>query len=459
MSRLEGLSRCFQGVLPSIMATCSADGQPNVTFLSQVHYVDAQHVALSCQFFNKTRRNVLENPYASVLLFDPLTFDSYKLKIRFLRAETSGPLFEQLALRIDAIASHTGMKGVFRLLAADVYQVLDVELVEPGVPPEFVGSFPALPDTDPEQPWTELKGLQVISERINRATSLDALLSSVLDAVCRLMRVEHAMVLLKDEASDKLFAVDSRGYGENGAGAEVLIGDGLIGTVAEQMRPLRVVGVAGELRYGRAIRQQFARGGEALLLPEIPLPGLPDAQSQLAFPLVVQNRLVGVLAVESRDPLRFADWHEAFLGIIGNQVAIGIVSLTTREEPDADPPPESKSAPAPPTGPRRSFCLYRHDDCVFVDNEYLIRNVPGKILWKILTEYASTGRTEFSNREMRLDVSLGLPPVKDNLESRLILLRKRLEQKCPDVRLVPTRRGRFELEIRCQVELHERSTP
>src|SRR6185295_125547 len=128
--------------------------------------------------------------------------------------------------------------------------------------------------------------------------------------------------------------------------------------------------------------------------------------------------------------------------IVGNQIALGIDRIVNRsEEYDASEPAQpAQSAALPPvpgtSANRKRLTYYKSDDAIFVDDEYLIRNVPARILWKVLRESQRTGRTQFSNREMRLDPSLGLPPVKDNLESRLILLRHRLRDKCPDLQIV-----------------------
>jgi adenylate cyclase len=449
---LESMMPCFQGIIPAIISTCSRDGEPNVTYLSQVHHLDARRVALSCQFFNKTRRNVEENPYAAVLVHHPVTMEAFRLRVRFDHPETSGPLFEAMALRIQAIASHSGMAGVFRLLSADVYQVLDCERLDGFLlPPDPV--LDASPEAGVQPgPLTEVRGLQVVSERIARAADLQSLLGGALQALDELLGFAHAMVLLQDEPGGRLHAVASRGYGAGSLGTEVAVGEGIIGTVARSGRVMRVAGVGAELRYGRAIRGRASEAGlEEGLAPEIPLPGIPDAQAQLAIPLLACDRLVGVLAVESRDPLQFDDWDEAFLGIVGNQIAMGIDRL--RAAVDL-PGPEAHGR----RGRSRRLVYYRNDDCVFADGEYLIRNVPGKILWKVLTLHQREGRTEFSNRELRLDPALGLPPLKDNLESRLILLRRRLEVKCPEIRLVPVRRGRFALQLACALELTERET-
>src|SRR5262245_61050571 len=114
----------LQNGVPAVLVTCSAAGVPNATIISQAYYVDAGHVALSFQFFSKTIENVRENPRASLLLSDIATGESWTLDIEYDRSETDGPVFDEMEMQIEAIASATGMSGIFKLRAADVYRVL-----------------------------------------------------------------------------------------------------------------------------------------------------------------------------------------------------------------------------------------------------------------------------------------------------------------------------------------------
>jgi uncharacterized protein len=119
----------MQGIVPSVLVTCNKEGEPNTTIISQVFYVDETHVALSFQFFNKTVKNVRENPKASVEIISPVDFSMWDLEIEFERSETEGPVFDQMDMQLEAIASMTGMTGIFKLHAADIYKVKSVKKV------------------------------------------------------------------------------------------------------------------------------------------------------------------------------------------------------------------------------------------------------------------------------------------------------------------------------------------
>ena len=131
MSLPDDIRPVMENGVPVILATCSADGVPNVSIVSEVVYVDPDHVAVSFQFFSKTIKNVRENPQAVLVLNDIAGNRRWVLRVRYERSETSGPLFDAMDMQIEAIASVTGMSGIFKLRAADLYRVADVDIVTP----------------------------------------------------------------------------------------------------------------------------------------------------------------------------------------------------------------------------------------------------------------------------------------------------------------------------------------
>jgi len=130
----DEIRRVMDNGVPCVLATCSADGFPNTTMVSQAYYVDARHVALSFQFFSKTIRNVRENPSAQLCLNDLDCGGAWLLDIEYDHSETEGPIFDEMDMQIEAIASVTGMSGIFKLKAADVYRVKRWTRLDPGPP-------------------------------------------------------------------------------------------------------------------------------------------------------------------------------------------------------------------------------------------------------------------------------------------------------------------------------------
>jgi len=176
----------------------------------------------------------------------------------------------------------------------------------------------------------EIRIIQQISTEITSTLDLDQVLEIVLHALERVLGFEHSMVLLKDPPAERLRLAASRGYDPSGVGAEVAFGDGVIGVVAARRRMMRVGNIGTSVAYVRGIRSRLEAAGE-VGTADAPaaLPGLANAQSQLAIPLVVKDRLVGVLVVESAKPNAFEELDEILLGIVASQAATAIDNAST----------------------------------------------------------------------------------------------------------------------------------
>jgi adenylate cyclase len=438
---LPSIRPALDGAVPAVIATCAPDGTPNVSYISEVHYVDCEHVALSFQFFSKTRQNVLENPRATVIVIHPDTGAQYRLAVRYLRTEEAGPLFECMKAKLAGIASHSGMTGVFRLRGADVYRVESIAAVY---------DAPLLPAA---APVNYVAALRAAVTRMAGAPDLASLFDCLLDCLRDGFGIEHAMVLMNDSAGRRLYTVASRGYAHSGVGAEIRPDEGIIGVAARTRTPIRISHATSEFGYGRAARELSASRGLTIgIVEEIPVPGLPESQSQLAVPMLAGGHLVGVLFAESPVTGFFGYEEEDALCVLASVVAN---SADLYDPEPSDQQPGAAHSPAAPAGAPVRIRRYAENDSIFVDQDYLIKGVAGAILWRLVRGYVEEQRTEYSNRELRLDPSIRLPDLSENLEARLILLQRRLEERCLGLRIEKTGRGRFRLNVSRPLSLTE----
>lgn len=432
---------CLEGAIPAVLATSDAQGVPNVAYLSQVFFVDERHVALSFQFFNKTRRNILANPTATALLIHPRTAAQFRLHLRYRRTESQGPLFERMKAQLAGIASHSGMAGVFELRGSDIYEVEQVEAV-PGAP------LPLTPT-----PSGRLGALRAGAERLARATTLDRAFDAFLATLGDGLGMRHAMVLVLDAKPQRLYTVASCGYATSGVGSEIMVGQGVIGVAARERVPVRISHVTNATLYSQALRSSVRGGSSLAPADEIPYPGLERPHSQLAVPILSMDRLLGVVFVESPCDLHFGHEDEDALVALTGQLGAAMELLQVAGEVDSTPTALPVKAPSPAGA--LQLRRFKANDSIFLDDTYLIKGVAGAILWKLARDHVQQGRTEFSNRELRLDPTLGLPDVTDNLEARLLLLQRRLQEHGPHLRIEKTGRGRFRLVVGRALKLSE----
>ncbi len=282
---------------------------------------------------------------------------------------------------------------------------------------------------------TKLEALSRLSSEVLAIADLDARITELLGSLERYFGYRHCMLLVPSDEGQELTMLACHGY-PGGVGASVVLGQGIIGVAGERRRALRVNNVPREIDLFRAMAG--VQASDKL----IPLPGLPNAGSQAAVPASLDDRLALVLYVEDEECGRFGEDDAHVLSVVA-----GLLALAMRDATDEADTMTPTARAARAGGPPLRVRYYPADDSVFFDDEYVIKSLPGRILFRLLTIQGATGRHEFTKKELRLDTSLKLPPVRDNLDTRIILLRRRLAERFPGVQIVPAGRGRLALQV------------
>ena len=179
----------------------------------------------------------------------------------------------------------------------------------------------------------ELQVVQRVSSEINTTLDLEEIYDIALRTMDELFEFHHANILLLEPGGETLMVVASRGYENQAIGGRVRIGTGVVGVVAQKRKLLQVSNLGQQRAYAAAQRRQIMKAGRhAELGDTVHVPGLPNAESQIAIPLLIRDELIGVFSIESPVRRTFSEHKRGLVSIVVNQIASAIHNARLYEE-------------------------------------------------------------------------------------------------------------------------------
>jgi sigma-B regulation protein RsbU (phosphoserine phosphatase) len=143
-----------------------------------------------------------------------------------------------------------------------------------------------------------------VADVVNTTLDLDTTLRRVAELVRKVIDYEIFGILLLNEKTQELRFRFQVGYAREVAERmRIKVGEGVTGIAAQRREAILVDDVSNDPRYISAV---------------------PNVRSELAVPLIIKNRLIGVIDIESPQANHFTEEHKRLLTLIASRMAVGI---------------------------------------------------------------------------------------------------------------------------------------
>ena len=143
-----------------------------------------------------------------------------------------------------------------------------------------------------------------VADVVNTTLDLDTTLRRVAELVRKVIDYEIFAILLLNEKTQDLRMRFQVGYTREVAERiKIKVGEGVTGLAAQRREAILVDDVSKHPEY---------------------IPAVADVRSELAVPLIVKNRVIGVLNLEAQEAGHFTEEHKRLLTLIGSRMAVGI---------------------------------------------------------------------------------------------------------------------------------------
>lgn len=153
-----------------------------------------------------------------------------------------------------------------------------------------------------EKRYNQLATLRAVAEMINVSLDLNQVLQTSLDEALRLSAANAGFIALATPEDVRISKV-AGAYSKGVIGEMIHFGEGIVGRVLATQEPEMVMDVSNDPDY----KNDF-----------------DEARMLMAFPLLSQDRLIGLLNLESFDPFGFDEANFEFMTLLASRIAIAI---------------------------------------------------------------------------------------------------------------------------------------